>query len=80
MEEYLTTEELSRRIKMASGTIRNLVWKRELREKIHYLKPTPRKLLFIWSAVEAWLQGNPYPSKGDQDIKSQDKCLINIYK
>jgi len=26
-EEYLTTTELSERIKMAPGTIRNLVWK-----------------------------------------------------
>jgi hypothetical protein len=47
MGEYLTTAELSKRIKMSPGTIRNLVWKKELRENYHYLKPTPRKLLFI---------------------------------
>ncbi len=45
MEEYLTTVELSERIKMAPGTIRNLVWKNELKENVHYLKPTSRKLL-----------------------------------
>lgn len=40
MEEYLTTKELSIRIKMAPGTIRNLVWKKSFLEGIHYVKPT----------------------------------------
>ena len=69
MEEYLTAKELAARIKMAPGTVRNLVWRKVLTENIHYLKPTPRKVLFIWSAIEAWLHGN-YP-------KEDDKCLIN---
>ena len=59
MEQYLTTEELSKRIKMTPGTIRNLVCKKEFKENIHYVKPTPRKLLFLWSAVEKWLHGIP---------------------
>lgn len=29
-EQYFTTSELSKRIKMTPGTIRNLVWKKEL--------------------------------------------------
>ena len=57
MEEYLTTTELSDRIKMAPGTIRNLVWKKQLIENVHYVKPTKRKLLFVWSKVELWLHG-----------------------
>jgi hypothetical protein len=73
MEEYLTTAELSNRIKMAPGTIRNLVWRKELEENIHYLKPTPRKLLFVWSEVQEWLyrkspQG--YPMKPRAECKS----------
>ena len=59
MEEYLTIDELSQRIKMAPGTIRNLIWKQEFRQNIHYIKPTPRKVLFVWQAVEDWLHGNP---------------------
>ena len=56
-EEYLTLEELCERIKFARGTVRNLVWKKELVKEVHYVKPTPRKILFIWSAIEAWLHG-----------------------
>jgi hypothetical protein len=76
MEEYLTTTELSQRIKMAPGTIRNLVWKREFRENTHYLKPTRRKLLFVWSQVEAWLHRNSFHAEpeGSKRIDS----LINI--
>jgi hypothetical protein len=57
MEQYLTAKELGERIKMSPGTIRNLVWKKVFIEDIHFLKPTPRKLIFIWSAVEDWLHG-----------------------
>ena len=76
MEEYLTTAELSKRIKMAPGTIRNLVWKQEFKENTHYLKPTRRKLLFIWSQVEEWLYCNSsqYHPKTNKQVNS----LINI--
>jgi hypothetical protein len=57
MEHYLTTDELSARIKMTPGSIRNLIWKKQLREGVHFVKPTGRKILFIWSAIEAWLHG-----------------------
>ncbi len=58
IDKYLTTEELSELIKMSPGTIRNLVWKNVLQEGRHYVKPTPRKLLFKRRAVEAWLYRN----------------------
>lgn len=54
MDKYLTTEELSSLIKMTPGTIRNLVWKNVFKENVHYVKPTPRKLLFKRRAVESW--------------------------
>jgi hypothetical protein len=76
MEEYLTTTELSKRIKMTPGTIRNLVWRNELQENIHYLKPTPRKLLFVWSSIEAWLHGKSLAARAHED--GQFKGLINI--
>ena len=76
MEEYLTTTELSERIKMAPGTIRNLVWKKNLKEGIHYIKPTPRKILFIWSAVETWLRRESAPVH--TPIGIQANSVINI--
>ena len=78
MEEYLTTDELSARIKMAQGTIRNLVWKNEFKENIHYVKPTPRKLLFLWSPVEAWLYGRSDCILKDIPEKDLHKCRIQI--
>ena len=71
MNEYLTTEELSERIKMAPGSIRNLVWKKTFIENVHYVKPTERKLLFIWDACENWLYGHSNDS-------TQKSGLINI--
>jgi hypothetical protein len=76
MEEYLTAKELSKRIKMADGTIRNLVCKGVLVKGRHYLKPTPRKLLFIWSAVEAWLRGTS--DCCSKMAGGNGDCLINI--
>jgi len=78
MEEYLKTDELSDRIKMARGTIRNLVWKGEFKKDIHYLKPTPRKLLFIWSSVEEWLHNRSSPVSKDNNLKGQNKSRIKI--
>jgi hypothetical protein len=72
MEEYLTITELSGRIKMTPGSIRNLVWKGELVENVHYVKPTSRKLLFVWSAVEGWLYKKPAANS------VQGNSLINI--
>ena len=57
METYLTTEELSARIKYAPGTIHNLVYNKTFVKNVHYIKPTEKKLLFVWSAIEAWLHG-----------------------
>jgi hypothetical protein len=71
MEEYLTTQELSSRIKMAPGSIRNLVWKNILKEGVHFVKPTSRKLLFVWSACENWLYGQSV-------VEAPRKSLINI--
>jgi hypothetical protein len=76
MEEYLTTAELSERIKMAKGTIRNLVCRKEFKENIHYLKPTPRKLLFVWSQVHEWMYRNS--SRDSANERAQVNSLINI--
>ncbi len=51
---YLTTEELSTRIKYDARTIRNKLKDSVLLEGIHYFRPFGgRKILFIWEKIEA---------------------------
>lgn len=53
MPQYLTTDELSDRIKFDPRYIRERLKGRVFREGIHYIRPFGgRKLLFIWEAVE----------------------------
>jgi hypothetical protein len=79
MEEYLTTKELSKRIKMSPGTIRNLVWRGVLQLNVHYVKPTPGKLLFIWSRIQKWLQGRSIRDTiKSYRTRENEKYLIRI--
>jgi hypothetical protein len=70
VEEYLTTKELSTRIKLAVGTIRNMVYHGQFKLRIHYVKAGPRKLLFLWSGIESWLHrrslSDEIPDKSDR--------------
>jgi len=51
--EYLTTEELSQRIKYDVRTIRERLKDSKLIEGVHYIRPFGgRKILFVWAAVE----------------------------
>ena len=56
MEEYLTVQELGERIKFSKQSIYNLIYKKKFTLGVHYLKPTPKKILFVWSQVEKWLR------------------------
>lgn len=50
---YLTTEELSARIKYDARTIRQCLKDSVLFEDVHYIRPFGgRKILFIWEKVE----------------------------
>ena len=52
-QTYLTTDELSGRIKYDSRTIRERLKDSVLFEGIHYIRPFGgRKILFIWEAIE----------------------------
>ena len=56
---YLTTEELSMRIKYDARTIRNQLKDSVFLEGIHYIRPFGgRKLLFIWEPIEEELLKN----------------------
>ena len=58
MEEYLTVKELSERIKLARQTIYNMIHKNEFVRHKHYYKPKAKIILFKWSAIEKWLEGD----------------------
>jgi len=50
---YLTTEELSSRIKYDCRTIRERLKDSVLLEGVHYIRPFGgRKILFIWERIE----------------------------
>lgn len=51
---YLTTEELSQRIKYDVRTIRERLKDSVLLEGVHYFRPFGgRKILYVWDAIEA---------------------------
>ena len=53
MSTYLTTEELSARIKYDARTIRNQLKDSVLLEGVHYVRPFGgRKILYIWERIE----------------------------
>ena len=52
-QTYLTTEELSARIKYDPRTIRNQLKDSVLLEGVHYIRPFGgRKILYIWGRIE----------------------------
>ena len=52
-QTYLTTDELSARIKYDCRTIRERLKDSVLLEGVHYIRPFGgRKILFIWEAIE----------------------------
>ena len=53
MKTYLTTDELSQRIKYDARTIRERLKDSVLLEGIHYIRPFGgRKILYLWEQIE----------------------------
>ena len=82
MEEYLTVSELSARIKYSTQTIYNFIYSKKFVLGVHYLKPTRKKILFIWSAVEQWLYGSSINTDQEELLEktktNKPNNLINI--
>ena len=57
MEDYLTVDELSAKIKYSKQSLYNLIYKKIFVLGKHYFKPTPKKILFKWSEIQAWIEG-----------------------
>ncbi len=58
MEEYLTVKELSEKIKFSKQTLYNLIHTKRFVPGKHYIKPTPKKILFKWTEIEKWMSLN----------------------
>ena len=57
---YLTTRELSNRIKYEPRTIRDCLKDSVLLEGVHYIRPFGgRKILYIWEQIEEDMQCEP---------------------
>jgi hypothetical protein len=81
MEEYLTVKELSKRIKIATQTIYNLIHRKIFILNKHYHKPTTKLILFKWTEIEIWLKGNASNDEAEvpiEKMEDQPKSLINI--
>ena len=64
-QEYLTTEELSDRIKYDVRTIRERLNDSVLLEGVHYFRPFGgRKILYIWEAIQRDMQATASPRPG----------------
>lgn len=60
---YLTTEELSERIKYDVRTIRERLKDSVLLEGVHYIRPFGgRKILYLWERVEKDMCSNACPT------------------
>jgi hypothetical protein len=71
MDEYLTVNELSARIKFSKQSLYNLIHKGIFVIGKHYLKPTPKKILFKWSEIQIWM-GEPLCS--DHHVNADPAC------
>ena len=67
MQEYCTVYELSERIKFSKQTLYNLIHRGVFILGKHYLKPSPKKILFKWSEIQAWM-GEATASNDDASI------------
>ena len=59
-QTYLTTRELSERIKYEPRTIRDCLKDSVLLEGVHYIRPFGgRKILYIWEQIEKDMRVEP---------------------
>ena len=65
MKEYFIVDELSERIKFSKQTLYNLIYKGTFILGKHYLKPSPKKILFKWSEIQVWMGEETDSKDGD---------------
>jgi hypothetical protein len=74
---YLTTEELSKKIKYNARTIRNELKDSVLLEGRHYLRPFgQRKILFIWENIEKDMHEFSFSSEFSIPMANGSVCVV----
>jgi predicted DNA-binding transcriptional regulator AlpA len=73
MQEYITVKELSERVKLAQQTIYNFIHLGKFILGKHYLKPTPKKILFKWSEIKEWMGEDTEVQGPTEEISSEPK-------
>jgi hypothetical protein len=78
-ETYLTTDELSKRIKYDERTIRERLKDSVLLEGIHYFRPFGgRKILYLWEAIQRdMVKGRPGTQPRDTGIPMANGGMLN---
>lgn len=76
MEEYLTVDELGVKIKFSKQSLYNLIHKGTFVLGKHYLKPSPKKVLFKWSEIQIWMGEFPC-SNSDVTTEKGDEATTN---
>lgn len=82
-ETYLTTEELSNKIKYEKQTLYNLIHTKVFEPGKHFIKPSRKKILWIWPEIEKWLNEKSSENHVVLDLKTNGlgmkrKSSINI--
>lgn len=68
-EEYLSVKGLAARIPYCEQTIRNMLCAGEFEEGVQYYRKR-RRVIFIWSKVEAWLRARQGAAQPEPFIQS----------
>ena len=70
-QEFLTVSELAQRIKYSPQTLYNMISSKKFVKGQHYIKPSRRKILFIWSGILVWLESQ------DNAFASSDTTAVD---
>ncbi len=75
-EEYLTVTQLAARIKFSPRSIYNMISSEKFVKGKHYVKPSRKKVLFLWSAIRIWMEHDDVANI--DETKSIEVSRINI--
>lgn len=67
-DQYLTLDQLVKRVQLGKSTIRAYMHSGELQEGREYFRPRGNRVLFKWSAMKAWVEHRGSTSAGPEIV------------